>query len=87
MVVNISGCLLFGLLWSVMTGRLAISPEPRTIVLVGFMGAFTTFSSFIFETGQLGRDSEWLLALGNVAVQNITGLIAMFVGLALGRLI
>jgi fluoride exporter len=86
-VVNLAGCLVFGLLWSAMEGRLAVSPETRIAILVGFMGAFTTFSSFIFETGQLARDSQWFLALGNVAVQNVVGLIALFVGLALGRLI
>ena len=86
-VVNLLGCLVFGLLWSVMDGRLAISAETRIVVLIGFMGAFTTFSSFAFETGQLVRDSQWALALGNMAVQNVVGLIAMFVGLALGRLI
>ena len=87
MAVNLTGCLVFGLLWSAMEGRLAIRPETRIIVLVGFMGAFTTFSSFVFETGQLARDSQWLLALGNIAVQNVVGLIALFVGLLLGRLI
>lgn len=86
-VVNLTGCLVFGLLWSVMEGRLTIAAETRTIVLVGFMGAFTTFSSFVFETGQLIRDSEWLLAMGNVTVQNVVGLAALFVGLVLGRLI
>lgn len=86
-VVNLSGCLAFGLLWSAMEGRLTIAAETRTVVLVGFMGAFTTFSSFIFETGQLARDSQWLFALGNVTVQNIVGLLALFVGLALGKLI
>jgi fluoride exporter len=86
-VVNLSGCLAFGLLWSAMEGRLTIAAETRTIVLVGFMGAFTTFSSFVFETGQLMRDSQWLFALGNVTVQNVVGLVALFVGLALGKLI
>jgi fluoride exporter len=85
--VNLSGCLAFGLLWSAMQSRLTIGPEIRTIVLVGFMGAFTTFSSFVFETGQLARDSEWMLALGNVALQNVVGLAALFVGLVLGRMI
>lgn len=85
--VNAVGCLLFGVLWSVMEKRLGIGGETRVIVLTGFMGAFTTFSTFMFETGELIRDSEWLLAAGNVAGQNISGIAFLFLGLALGRLI
>ncbi len=85
--VNMAGCLLFGAVWSASDGRLAISGETRTVILVGFMGAFTTFSSFIFETNQLLRDSQWALALGNIALQNITGIICLMLGLALGRLL
>ena len=61
--------------------------EARAIVLVGFMGAFTTFSTFIFETGELLRDSQWALAIGNLAIQNITGVIFLILGLAIGRLL
>lgn len=86
-VVNMTGTFLFGLIWSVAEDRLVISSEARAIMLTGFMGAFTTFSSFMFETGELMRDSQWALALGNIALQNITGIIFLFIGLALGRLI
>lgn len=85
--VNMAGTFLFGLIWSLAEDRLVISGEARAIVLVGFMGAFTTFSSFMFETGELMRDSQWALAFGNIALQNITGIIFLFIGLALGRLI
>ena len=85
--VNVLGCLIFGAISSIVDRRLTISPETRTIILVGFMGAFTTFSTFAFETTQLLRDAEWLLAAGNVAVQNLVGIAALFLGLAIGRLI
>jgi fluoride exporter len=85
--VNLLGCLAFGVVWSVAEGRLNFSSEARTIVLVGFMGGFTTFSSFIFETGQLLRDAEWLFALGNFTLQNIGGLAVLILGMALGRLL
>lgn len=86
-VVNVLGCFVFGVLWSSMEDRLAISPQSRQIVLVGFMGAFTTFSTFVFETGQLARDAQWLFAAGNLGLQNGLGLVALFAGLALGRLL
>lgn len=85
--VNMTGTFLFGLIWSLAEDRLVISGEARTIILVGFMGAFTTFSSFMFETGALMRDSQWALAFGNIALQNITGILFLFIGLAIGRLI
>lgn len=85
--VNLLGCLLFGLVWAITEERFAISGEVRAVVLTGFMGAFTTFSTFVFETGQLIEDSQWMLAFGNVALQTCVGLAALFIGLALGRLI
>lgn len=85
--VNAVGCLVFGLLWTVMEDWITISGETRTVILVGFMGAFTTFSTFIFDTGQLLENSQWFLALGNVAMQNVVGLAALFAGLAIGRFI
>ena len=85
--VNLLGCLAFGAIWSATEERWTVSPEAKIIVVTGFMGAFTTFSTFVFETGQLLRGSEWLLAMGNVAVQNFVGIAALFVGLALGRLL
>jgi CrcB protein len=86
-VVNLSGSLVFGLLVAIMEGRFAISGETRMILLTGFMGAFTTFSTFMFETEQLLESSQWGLAAGNLLLQNVVGLLALFVGLALGRLI
>lgn len=85
--VNMTGTFLFGLVWSLAEERLVISGQARAVILVGFMGAFTTFSSLMFETGELMRDSQWALALGNLLLQNIVGIIFLFLGLALGRLI
>jgi CrcB protein len=85
--VNMTGTFLFGLVWSLAEDRLVISGQARAVILVGFMGAFTTFSSLMFETGELMRDSQWALAFGNLALQNIVGILFLFLGLMLGRLI
>ena len=85
--VNLSGCLLFGVVWAALEERWPGSGQVRTIILVGFMGAFTTFSTFIFETEQLLHDAEWLPALGYFTLHNVGGLAALIVGLALGRLL
>ena len=85
--VNIIGCLLFGLFWAFVENRLSITGQMRTVIFVGFFGAFTTFSSFVFETGQLLDESQWLWAAGNVLFQNIIGIVCILTGLALGKLI
>lgn len=85
LAVNLLGSFAFGLVWALAVERSLLSGEVRLIVLVGFMGAFTTFSTFMFETGQLLRDSQWLLAAGNMLVQNLAGILAVFLGWALAR--
>lgn len=84
-VVNIIGAFLFGFIWSLVEQRLVISVETRVIILSGFLGAFTTFSSFMFETSSLIGEAQWGLAVLNVVGQVILGLMAMFLGLAAGR--
>lgn len=87
LTVNVVGCLLAGLLWALFEGRVQVSAQTRVIVMVGFMGAFTTFSTFALETAELVRAAEWARAVGNVLLQNGLGLTAMIVGMTLGRLI
>lgn len=84
-VVNVAGCFLFGLVWSLLEERLAVAGQWRAIVLIGFMGAFTTFSSFAYDSAGLMRDAQWGLAALNVIGQNALGLACLFLGLAAGR--
>jgi len=83
--VNILGAFLFGFVWSLSEERFLIGGHTRLIVLGGFMGAFTTFSTFMFETGQFLRDGQWFMAAGNLLLQNVTGIIVLIFGLAAGR--
>jgi len=85
LVVNLTGCFLAGLLWTLFESRWPLSGETRTIILVGFMGAFTTFSAFILESGELLRSAEWMHAAANLAMQNVLGFVALFAGIALAR--
>ncbi|WMW64659.1 fluoride efflux transporter CrcB [Nitratidesulfovibrio liaohensis] len=85
--VNLAGCMLFGLLWVMADERGLIRPEARLIILVGFMGAFTTFSSLIFETAELARGSQWAFAALNIIGQNILGFVAFAIGAIIGRAI
>ena len=85
MAVNLLGCFLAGLIISLAAGRLQMDPELRLIILVGFMGAFTTFSTYIFETSELLKNGQWVSASINVLLQNTIGIIAIFTGLFVGR--
>jgi CrcB protein len=83
--VNVLGCFLFGMVWALSDERLVISEETRIIMLGGFMGAFTTFSTFIFDTGGFLRDQQYFLATGNMLVQVMIGLLSFFGGMFAGR--
>jgi fluoride exporter len=83
-VVNIFGCLMFGLIWALMENRFTIGGQLRMVIFVGFFGAFTTFSSFMFESVNLMNRSGWNWALGNCLLQNTLGLAAVLIGLMVG---
>lgn len=85
--VNLSGCLIAGFLWTLIENRIDMTGEMRAVVFIGFMGAFTTFSTFVLETSDLLKNGEWFWAFGNVALQTIAGLALFFLGAALARLI
>ncbi len=86
-IVNIVGCFLFGLVWPLAEERLLVSGELRTIILVGFVGSFTTFSTYVFESQELLRDAQWLAAGVNIFGQTILGVGALLLGLWIGRTI
>lgn len=85
--VNVTGCFVAGLLWALFEQRWSVSTETRTLVLVGFMGAFTTFSAFILDNGKLFQSAEWLPAAGNIMLQNGAGFAAMFAGIGVARMV
>jgi CrcB protein len=80
MVVNMIGCGLFGLIWTVSHVHFTLDKQLSLIILVGFMGAFTTFSSFVFETTELLSEGEYLRAGANVLIQNVAGLLCFWGG-------
>lgn len=83
--VNIIGSFLFGLIYVLAQRRIMISPEARVILLVGFMGAFTTFSTFAFDTAKMLKASQWALACGNVLAQTVLGVAALGIGALIAR--
>lgn len=86
-VVNVVGCLAFGLLAGLAESRFVIGPATRAFVLIGVLGGFTTFSSFIFESFELVRGGQMMAVAANVAGQVILGFVALWAGYAVGRAI
>jgi CrcB protein len=86
-VVNVTGCLLLGLFIGILTTRPQLSPGWRAFAAVGVLGAFTTFSTFEIETLTLLQRGDTTMALANVLVSVSAGLLAVWAGQALGRLV
>jgi CrcB protein len=84
-VINVSGSFLIGLLMSLFTERFMVNPQWRLMLVVGFLGAYTTFSTFEYETGTLMKDGEWLIAMLNVLLSVIVGFIALKLGEVIAR--
>ena len=84
--VNIIGSLLIGFVMQVGLNTDIIPQSLRTVITVGFLGAFTTFSTFSFETLNYIQDGVWGMALVNIAVNVIVCLLAVFAGIIIGKL-
>ena len=86
-VINVSGCFVIGLIVTVLAERTHWSPNWRYLIPIGFIGAYTTFSTFEFETFQSLQDGQWLMAALNVALSVVLGFIAVWCGVIAGRAI
>jgi CrcB protein len=85
-LINVSGSFLLGLLGALLAERLVPGGDAVRLALgVGFLGAFTTFSTFEYETHALLEDGAWLLASANVCLSVFSGLVAVRAGLVLGK--
>ncbi len=86
-VVNVLGCFLFGAVWAASGILHLVSDAARLIILTGFMGAFTTFSTFIFDSQALLEGGNWAALLLNVGGQVVLGLLALRLGIRLVSLL
>jgi fluoride exporter len=85
LVINVSGSFAIGLLAELFDGRALVSPTTRAALLTGFLGGYTTFSSFSYETFSLIRDGEWLRATLNSVGSVLLGLVAVWLGVRLAQ--
>jgi CrcB protein len=86
LTVNVLGCFALGLLMQLLDERFLIRAELRLALTIGFLGAFTTFSTFGYETFALLNEGDWRLAAWNFTLTNGLCLVAIWAGWRLGEL-
>ena len=84
--VNLTGCFAIGLLWGFFEIQ-NISSHMRNFIFIGILGGFTTFSTYALESLNLLRDGEIKLAMTNLLISNICGLLLVFAGFMLSKFI
>jgi len=85
LVVNLTGCLAMGFVMTLINDRVVVAPAFWYLVPVGFIGAFTTFSTFELETFRVAQDGAWLIAAANVGASVFFGFIAVWLGVITAR--
>ena len=87
LIINLVGSLIVGffIIWT--TERVLIDPRWRLLIVVGFCGAFTTFSSYAFETMAYVEQGQWALMVANVVSNNLLCLGAVLAGMAVARVL
>ena len=86
-LVNISGSFAIGIILSFIAERVGISPLWRLFFVTGFLGGYTTFSSYAWEALALAETGNWLPAAAYVLGSNAIGLLGVWLGAVLGRLV
>ncbi len=87
LLINITGSVIVGFFMIWATERVLLDPRWRLFVVIGFCGAYTTFSSYAFETMAYLERGQWTLMLGNIFANNILCLAGALAGMALARIL
>lgn len=85
LAVNLVGCFLAGLLFYLMQERWLVSQTLRAVVMIGFLGGFTTFSAYGLQTFTLLRDGQFAFAALNLLLSNALGLLMVWAGYTLAK--
>lgn len=86
-VINITGAFLLGFFMTLSQDRFIVTPDTRRLVATGFLGGYTTFSTWTYETMQLVQTGDYVRAGLNGAGSLIAGLVAVYLGIVVARLL
>ncbi len=87
LLVNILGSFLFGLIWALSEDKGIIGPEVRLVILVGFLGSFTTFSTFAFDNISLLSNGQIDYFIINILLNNLLGIFFVYLGFKVSKLV
>ena len=85
LIINLSGCFLLGVVLTVLDARLNVDPAWRYLLPIGFLGAYTTFSTFEYETLAGWQNGSWQIPVLYVALSVFVGLACVWTGAAIAR--
>ena len=85
--INVTGSFVAGFFMIWTSERVIVDPRWRLLVVIGFCGGFTTFSSYSYETMAYLEQGQWTLMISNVLANNVLCLIAAVVGMSLARVL
>lgn len=86
-IVNVTGALMLGFVLEMATDRFITSPEVRLLIATGFLGSYTTFSTYMVESITLMRQGSLLLGVVNIAGEAMLGLLFAVLGMYLARVL
>lgn len=86
-IINLTGSLLIGLFLTLATERFVVDPRLRLFITIGFLGAYTTFSTYAYESFTLIYQGQWLAGMLNLLGSVLLGVAAVGAGIFLGKLI
>ena len=87
LLINLSGSLVLGFFLTLATQRLLIDPRWRLLFAVGFLGAYTTFSTYTYESLDLILQGQWVAGLANLLGSTLAGILAAAAGVYLAKLL
>jgi fluoride exporter len=87
LIINVSGSFLLGFFMAFALDRAFLHPNYRLFVATGFCGAYTTFSTFTYESLRLLQDGSFVLGFANIIGSLSVGMFAVFLGFVIGKMI
>jgi CrcB protein len=87
LLINVTGSFVLGVLFTLAVERSLLPPDVRPGLMIGLLGAYTTFSTWMLESWRLIEDGAYVYALANIGGSVLAGMVAVWLGIVVGRLV